>query len=299
MDEFGTMTPVTVLEVIQKSGEFLERKGVESPRLQIELLLEHVLGLPRLELYLNFERPVTEKETEVLRECVRRRGLREPLQHIIGTTSFCGIEIQVGPEALVPRPETESLAELAWKRLWKLGEAGVSPSPKVLEIGVGTGCVSIAIATNAPATSVVGVDCSAEALELAQENVTACDLAERVSLIECDAFQGLSDGDEFDLIVSNPPYIPSAEIETLAPEVRDHDPRAALDGGEDGLDFYRMLAEHGAIWLRPTGAMMLEFGDGQAAALREIFSNHGWIVEAVDRDLAGKERFIIVSPNPA
>ena len=293
------MTSVTVLEVIQKSGEFLERKGVESPRLQIELILEHVLKLPRLELYLNFERPITEKETEALRECVRRRGQREPLQHILGTTSFCGIEIKSGPQALVPRPETESLAELAWKRLWKLAETGESASPKVLEVGVGTGCVSIAIATNAPSASIVGVDCSAEALDLARENVTACDLGTRVSLVESDAFAGLPDGDEFDLVVSNPPYIPSAEIETLAPEVRDHDPRAALDGGGDGLDFYRMLAEHGAIWLRPTGAMLLEFGDGQAAALQEIFSHRGWIVDAVERDLSDKERFIIVSPNPA
>lgn len=293
------MTVVTVLDVIQKSGEFLERKGVESPRLQIELLLEHVLKLPRLELYMNFDRPVTEKETEALRECVRRRGLREPLQHIIGTTSFCGIEIQSGPQALVPRPETESLAELAWKRLWKLNEAGGCPFPKVLEIGVGTGCVSIAIATNAASARVVGVDSSTEALGLARENVTACDLTERVSLVESDAFAGLPDGDEFDLIVSNPPYIPSAEIETLDPEVRDHDPRAALDGGWDGLDFYRMLAEHGAIWLRPTGTMMLEFGDGQAAALREVFSDRGWIVDAVERDLSDKQRFIIVSPNPA
>ncbi len=293
------MTPVTVLEVIQKSGEFLERKGVESPRLQIELLLEHVLKLPRLELYLNFERPVTEQETEVLRECVRRRGLREPLQHILGTTSFCGMEIKVGPEALVPRPETELLAELAWKRLWKRNETLDGVLPAMLEIGVGTGCISLAVAANAPEARLTAVDCSKTALELARENTMFHNLQDRVALIESDGFSGLADGAEFDLIVSNPPYIPSAEIETLAPEVRDHDPRTALDGGEDGMDFFRMLAEHGAIWLRPTGAMMLEFGDGQAAALTEIFANCGWIVDAVERDLSNRERFIIVSPNPA
>jgi len=286
---------MTVLEVIQKSGEFLERRGVDSPRLQIELLLEHVLKLPRLELYLNFERPITEKETEALRDCVRRRGQREPLQHIIGTTSFCGIEIQSGPQALVPRPETELLAELAWKRLWKLE----AEEPSVLEIGVGTGCLSIAIATNAPRSSIIAVDCSIEALDLARINLRASELEGRVELIEGDAFSQLQDGAEFDLIVSNPPYIPSGEIETLAPEVRDHDPRAALDGGPDGLDFYRTLAEHGAIWLRPTGSMMLEFGDGQAPALREIFTDCGWIVDAIERDLSDRERFIIVSPNPA
>lgn len=289
---------MTVLEVIQKSGEFLERKGVESPRLQIELLLERVLQLPRLELYLNFERPITDKELGKLRDCVRRRGQREPLQHILGSTSFCGLEIKVGPQALVPRPETESLAELAWKRLWRLENAGDCPAPKVLEIGVGTGCLSIAIATNAPKASVVGVDCSAEALALARENVNACGLEARVSLLESDVFAALPDGEEFDLIVSNPPYIPRAEIDTLEPEVRDHDPRAALDGGEDGLDFYRLLAEHGAIWLRPTGVMALEFGDGQGPALRDLFAAHGWLVDAVERDLADQERFIIVSPNP-
>ncbi len=291
------MRSVTVLEVIQKSGEFLERKGVESPRLQIELLLEHVLQLPRLELYLNFDRPVTDKELEALRECVRRRGAREPLQHIVGTTSFCGMEIKVGPQALVPRPETELLAELAWKRLWKR-DAEAAP-PAVLEIGVGTGCLSVAIAANCPGAALTAVDCSTEALALARENLAEHRLEERVTLLESDGFAALPDGAEFDLIVSNPPYIPTAEIETLAPEVRDYDPRSALDGGEDGLDFYRLLAEHGAIWLKPNGSMMLEFGDDQSPDLQEIFIDHGWIVETVKRDLSGSERFIVVSPNPA
>lgn len=285
---------MTVLEVIQKSGEFLERKGVDSPRLQIELLLEHVLKLPRLQLYLNFERPITDKELDRLRECVKRRGAREPLQHIVGSTSFCGFEIEAGPQALIPRPETELLAERAWTFL-NAQSSESDPSATVLELGVGSGCLSVAIAMNCPSARVTAIDCSDEALELARENVGRHGLGDRVQALKSDAFQELPPGLQYDLIVSNPPYIPRAEIEALEPEVRDHDPRAALDGGEDGLDFYRLMSEQAATWLKPGGALMLEFGDGQAPRIEGIFRDEGWAVDAIERDLADKERFIIVS----
>lgn len=285
---------MTVLEVIQKSGEFLERKGVDSPRLQVELLLEHVLEMPRLQLYMNFERPITDTELDRLRDCVKRRGAREPLQHIVGSTSFCGLEITVGPQALIPRPETEMLAERAWLFLNSQPSTQKRPST-VLELGVGSGCVSVAIAVNSPSTRVTAIDCSDEALELAGENVRRHELADRVELLKSEGFGQLPPEVQYDLIVSNPPYIPGSEIDTLEPEVRDHDPRAALDGGEDGLDFYRMLAEQAGKWLRPEGAMMLEFGDGQASAITKIFNDNGWTIDAVERDLADKERFVIVS----
>ena len=291
---------MTVLDIIQKSGEFLERKGVDSPRLQVELILEQVLKMPRLQLYVNFERPITDNELDRLRDYVRRRGTREPLQHILGSTSFCGLEIEVGRQALIPRPETEMLAERAWKflnaRIGSNSQLSTQEQPStVLELGVGSGCISVAIAVNSPTAQVTAIDLSDEALELAGRNVRRHELADRVRLLKSDGFGQLPPGVQYDLIVSNPPYIPSGEIETLQPEVRDHDPRAALDGGEDGLNFYRMLADQASACLRPGGVMMLEFGDGQASVIGTIFKDTGWTVDAIVRDLADKERFIVLS----
>ena len=303
---------MTVLEAIQKSAEFLAKKGVESPRLQIELLLAHLLKLPRMKLYLNFERVLAPAETDALRELVKRRGQREPLQHITGSTSFCGFEIAVNRHALVPRPETELLAESGWEFLSTL-----NPQPSTaLDFGTGTGCIAIALAMKCPSAKIVATDISPDALALARENATRNNVAGRIEFLQGDGFAALhSEGRvtrapnikdenegsqssplrkmEFDLIISNPPYIPSAEIATLQSEVRDFDPRNALDGGADGLDFYRKLAMEAKPFLKPGGKIMLEFGDGQADAIRKIFEAEKWIVEAVREDYSQRERFLI------
>jgi release factor glutamine methyltransferase len=305
---------MTVLEAIQKSTEFLAKKGVESPRLQTELLLAHLLKLPRMKLYLNFERVLTPAETDALREFIKRRGQREPLQHITGSTSFCGFEIAVNRHALVPRPETELLAESGWQFLSTLN---LQPST-ALDFGTGTGCIAIALAAKCPSAKIVATDVSPDALALAKENAGRNNVAERIEFLQGDGFAALqneSEGGaprrpdspkeewgsrssplrkmEFDLIISNPPYIPSAEIATLQSEVRDFDPRGALDGGADGLDFYRKLAMESKPFLKPGGKIMLEFGDGQADAIRKIFENEKWIVEAVKEDYSQRERFLI------
>lgn len=283
---------MTVLEAIQKSAEFLGRKGVDSPRLQAELLLAHQLKLPRMKLYLNFERPLAPAETDALREMVRRRAQREPLQHIVGSTSFCGLELAVNRDALIPRPETELLAELGWQFL-----AGrTAPPVTALDLGTGSGCLAIALAVKCPATQVTATDLSGAALALARANADRHAVAERIQFVEGDGFAPLPTGAQFDLIVSNPPYIPSAEIDTLQPEVRDHDPRLALDGGADGVEFYRRLAQDGAACLKPDGRLMVEFGDGQAGALREIFSVQKWIVEAVREDYSQRPRILVARP---
>jgi release factor glutamine methyltransferase len=322
---------VTVLEAIQKCTEFLAKKGVESPRLQTELLLAHLLKLPRMKLYLNFERALTPAETDALREFVKRRGQREPLQHITGSTSFCGFEIAVNRQALVPRPETELLAEAGWEFLAELEQsphpAGGHPLPArrgegrgegrvALDFGTGTGCIAIALAAKCPSAKIVATDISPDALELAKQNAERNKVAERIEFLQGDGFAALhSEGRvprapesnnenggsqssplrkmEFDLIVSNPPYIPSAEIATLQPEVRDFDPRGALDGGVDGLDFYRKLAMESKSFLKPDGKIMLEFGDGQADAIRKIFETEKWIVEAVKEDYSHRARILI------
>lgn len=286
---------MTVLEVIRRSTEYLAQRGVESPRLQIELLLAHVLALPRLQLYLNFARPLTEEQSARLRELVRRRGRHEPLQHLLGSTSFCGLELTVNRHVLVPRPETETLAERGWRFLQGLSE----PVTTALDLGTGSGCLAIALAVNCPATRVMAVDISPEALALARLNAARHGVADRIEFRPADGLAGLVVAGRFDLLVSNPPYIPSAEIASLQPEVRDFDPRLALDGGPDGLVLIRRLAREALPFLQPDGRLMLEFGDGQAAAVRQIFSAPNWRVEAVEPDLGGRERILIAQPGRA
>jgi release factor glutamine methyltransferase len=318
---------VTVLEAIQKSADFLAKKGVEPSRLQAELLLAHRLKLPRMKLYLNFERGLTPSETDALRESVKRRGQREPLQHIVGSTSFCGLEITVNRHALVPRPETELLAEAGWTFLAErrsptrlveieqpLRAGAETGAPTALDFGTGTGCIAIALAAKCPDAKITAVDVSAEALALAKQNAAANNVAERIEFLLSDGFAALTErwGErprepkenaqtgspgvsphQFDLIISNPPYIPSAEIATLEPEVRDYDPRAALDGGADGLVFYRKLAAEAKSFIKLGGIIILEFGDGQADAVQSIFKTQKWIVEAVKEDYSQRARILI------
>lgn len=296
---------MTVLEGIQKSTEFLAKKGVDSPRLQAELLLAHLLKLPRMRLYLNFERDLAPAETDELRDLVKRRGLREPLQHIIGSTSFWGFEIAVNRHALVPRPETELLAELGWQFLSErrpparpdnessehaVPEAG---APTALDFGTGTGCIAIVLAAKCPNAKITALDVSPDALALARKNAERNQVSERIDFLQSDGFASLKPGTYFDLIISNPPYIASAEIAALEPEVRDFDPRLALDGGTDGLDFYRRLAKEAGAFLRPEGKIMVEFGDGQAAGLQSIFETEKWIVEEVKEDYSQRARILV------
>lgn len=279
---------MTVLEAIQKSREFLESRKVESARLEAELLLGHVLQLPRLQLYLQFERLLSTAETDLLRTLVKRRGAREPLQHILGTACFCGLEIAVNPQVLIPRPETEILAELGWKYLRSLDRPA-----KFLDFGTGSGCLAIAICHHVPEHSGVALDKSFAAIETARLNSRTNKVSERLEFIESDGFSALPSELKFDLIISNPPYIPAEEIATLQPEVRDFDPRPALDGGVDGLDFYRLLASRAPHFLLPGGKLMMEFGDGLEKALRPLFEQDGWIIESIEPDFHKKPRVLI------
>jgi len=277
-----------ILEVIQRSTDFLTRKGVASPRLQVELLLAHLLKMPRMQLYLSFERELTTAEMDALRALVQRRGQREPLQYIVGSTSFCGLEIALNRHALIPRPETELLAERAWTFLQKV--AGV---PSALEIGTGSGCLAIVLAHHAPAAKIDATDISAPALELARQNAETNHVSERVQFFQGDLFTAAPPDGRYDLIISNPPYIPTARIETLEAEVREHEPRNALDGGADGQDFYRRIAAEAGARMRAAGRVMVELDDEGAAATREIFLREKWIVEALENDHQGRQRILI------
>lgn len=279
---------MTILEAIQKSTDFLGKKGVDSPRLQSELLLAHILQTPRLKLYLDFGRNLSDEQTSTLRELVQRRGTREPLQHILGTAAFCGFDILVNRNVLVPRPETELLAEEGWKFLNSLGRRSA-----FLDFGTGSGCIAIALGRFATEANGWALDRCGEALAIARQNASKNGIADRLKFVESDGFSRIEPALCFDLIISNPPYIPSSEISSLQEEVRNFDPRGALDGGPEGLAFYHLLAKEAGAFLNTDGKLMVEFGDHQEKALVPIFESNGWRVERVMNDYSERPRILI------
>ena len=288
---------MSILDVIERSADFLARRGVGSPRLQVELLLAHVLKMPRMKLYLSFERALTEAELDALRTLVQRRGRREPLQYIVGSTSFCGIELAVDRRVLIPRPETEMLAERAWTFL-KNHQGGQTEASVALDLGTGSGCLAIALAFHAPGAQIHAVEISGDALALARENAGRHEVSSRIQFHEGDFFSAMPAGLRCDLIVSNPPYIPSARIDTLEAEVRQYEPRTALDGGADGLDSYRRISAQARAFLQPAGRLMLELDQEGAEATREIFLKDDWAVEALEQDYNRQPRILIADPRP-
>ncbi|MDB6129267.1 MAG: hemK [Verrucomicrobiales bacterium] len=279
---------MTVIEVIQKSTEFLTRKGIESPRLQIELILAHVLKMPRMKLYLNFDRQISEPEMVAARQMTLERSNRKPLQHILGSAPFFGGEFQVNRNVLVPRPETELLVEESLRLLNVF--PGAENHSFVMDYGTGSGCIGITLARQLKNLSVTALDKSPEALAVADSNAQRHGLTDKITFLEAADVPGSPFSQPFHLFVSNPPYIPSSEIASLEPEVKNHDPLMALDGGADGLEFYRKFAGQVPALLLPGGALAVEFGDGQADAIKVIFDREGWTNPLVLNDLTGRER---------
>ena len=278
---------MTVREILRQTTERLHRAGVESARTEAEWLLAHVLRLPRLELFLEQSRVLSGQDLAALEALLVRRETREPLQHLLGTAEFCGRVFAVNRHVLIPRPETELLAQWAVK----VGQASC-PSPRILDFGTGSGCLAITVALELPGAEVHAVDLSPDALAVARANAASLEAVDRMTFHLGDGFHALPAGLRFDLIVTNPPYIATAEIATLQPEVRDFDPALALDGGPDGLDFYRMLAKTAPSWLNPGGQLLAEFGEGQGPDLRALFAQAGWTVEAIQPDDTGRERML-------
>jgi release factor glutamine methyltransferase len=243
------------MEVVRLSTGYLQGHGSGSPRLDAELLAATALGVRRLDLYLQFDRPLDETQLTAIRELVRRRGDGEPVAYITGEREFYGRPFSVSAAVLIPRPETETLVELALKRIRAVSQDGRAPS--IADLGTGSGCVAVTLAAEIPAATVVATDLSEAALAVAAANAHRHDLASRVELVAGSWADPLR-GREFDVVVSNPPYIPSAELAGLAGDVRDHEPALALDGGEDGLDAYRALLPSLAAILAPGGWAAVE-----------------------------------------
>ena len=271
----------TVLDVIQATTPFFQKNGVESPRLNIEHLLAHVLGKKRMELYMEFDRPLGDQELEPLRALVKRRAAGEPLQHLLGTAEFHGRSFLCDKRALVPRPETEQLCEIV---------LAAGKAPRVLDVGTGSGVIALTLAAEWPDAHVEAVDLSDAALALARENAARLGLAERVRISRSDLLAEITG--EFDLIVANLPYIDTAEIAQLAREVR-HDPLTALDGGARGLELFGRFVPQAARHLR--GRLALEIGHDQTAALTELLAAHNFQDIRPQTDYQGRNRFLFAN----
>ena len=279
-----------ILDVINKTTPFFEKQGVESPRLNIELLLAHVLKKKRLELYLEFEREVDEATLGKLRELVRRRASGEPLQYITGETEFCGLKFAVDRRVLIPRPETELLVETV------VAQLGTGGRVQIVDVGTGSGCIAISLAKKLPVEEIVAVDASAEALVVAQGNAGRHGVEKNVRFLQGDLLKNLPDSLRVDAIVSNPPYIANGELAKLPKEVRDFEPVQALVAGEDGLDVIRRLVKSAKSLLSPTGFVALEIGAGQQPAVERLFVEAGYEVAQVVTDLQGHERVVVARP---
>ena len=271
--------------------------------------MSEATGLSRIELYMNFERPLTLDERATLRDFVARRGKGEPLQLISGKVPFRYITVLVAPNVLIPRPETEVLVSEAFAEL-KLprvadhvaagenGEEVVSPELpelRVVDLCTGSGCIACSIASEYPAAHVVALDIAPEALALAGKNVEVLGLGNRVEVLESDLLGALDPGKKgtFDLIVSNPPYVTTAEMETLDPSVRDYEPHLALWGGDDGLDFYRAIVRNFTPALNPGGWLCFEFGMGQDAAVCDLLRRAGYEIAELKKDTADITRAVL------
>ncbi|MEX2048518.1 MAG: peptide chain release factor N(5)-glutamine methyltransferase [Gemmatimonadota bacterium] len=281
--------PWTILRLMLWSASYLQEKGVERARLDAEYLLAHVLGVGRLQMYLQHERPLSADELAAYRPLLKRRATREPLQYILGRQSFRDLDLEVGPGVLIPRPETERLVDVVLEWARAQGRTDLD----ALDVGTGSGAIALALATEGPFARVVATDVSAAALELARRNRDALGLAERVDLRHGPDFGPLSVDEAFDVVVSNPPYVAEGEREALAPEVVAWEPQEALFAGADGLAVLRRLVTGASGALRAGGLLAVEVGDGQAAsvvALAREASRYRDV--AVHRDLAGKERIV-------
>lgn len=280
----------TVLEIIKATTSYFEKRGIENPRLNVEHLLSHVLGVRRMELYMQFDRPLGETELGPLRELVKRRGAGEPLQHLLGSVEFFGREFICDGRGLVPRPETEQLVEKVVERL-KAQFSETGKGQRVVDVGTGSGVIAITLALECPWLEVWAVDREEAALELAGINAKQLGVSDRVKIVQGDLLEGLSG--PFDWIVANLPYIPTGQIGTLAAEVQ-HDPHSALDGGVEGLDLIQRLIEQAPGVLQKNGGIALEIGHNQADAVCHLLQNNFSSV-CVEQDYHGIERFVLGS----
>jgi release factor glutamine methyltransferase len=295
--------PRTLLDYVQVTATFLASKGVDHARLDAELLLADVLGMTRTQIYTNFEQPLAQPEVDRYRELVRRRAAREPVAYITGRREFWSLDLAVDRRVLVPRPETELVVEIAVDALRKgretnagTGEQG-SPSgnakgPLVADIGTGSGAIAIAIAKELPDARVIATDRSQAALEIAPANAARHGVDARIEFRVGDGCAPIRNAGPFDVVASNPPYVRKGEMNALAPEVREWEPKWALESGPEGMDVTAPLVDEAFDLLVPGGLLVVEVGT-QSALVRDCFVRRGYEAVAIRRDLAGLDRVVV------
>lgn len=272
---------------LKRLAAVLKAAGHEEATAEAECLLAHALGCRRLEIYLHGERKLSSEQLALLKAQAQRLQADEPLQYVLGEVDFCGHLFACDARALIPRPETELLVEaaLGFSKVWK------KPHPKVPDLGTGTGCIAITLALAQPHAQLCAVDISADALALARANAERHGVADKINFIQADLLAPFAAG-ELDLIVSNPPYVPTAEWEELPRPIRDFEPRNALDAGSDGLDVLRRLVAQAAEKLTPGGALALEIGEDQGPRVAALLRAAGFTNVAVKKDFAGWDRVV-------
>lgn len=274
-----------ILEVLNKTKDFFEKKGIEKPRLNAEWILAKGLNCKRLDLFIRFEEEISENTLTLLRELVIRRGNHEPLQYILGEVPFMDLNLKIDPRALIPRPETEELVERLLK-LW-----GDNPPLKVLDLGTGSGALALAIAYYCKYTEVLAVDINPDSIALAQENAIKCKLENRVTFAISDWFSAVNS--KFDWIVSNPPYLTEMEWETAQDEVKKFEPKISLVAQNQGLADLEKILKDGKNYLNPSGAIALETGILHPPILQNLAKDLGYMKTESWKDLSGRDRFFI------
>lgn len=279
----------TIMKILNWTKQYFTDKGVENPRLDAEVLLCAVLKCERITLYVDFERPLSETELAQFKQYVVRRANHEPLAYILGEKAFMRNMFKVTPDTLVPRPETELLVESI-----VMAAEAVGGDVKILDIGTGSGAIIVSLLDYLPQAKGVGVDISVGALTVAKENAVAIGVVERAGFLRSDVYSALPLDKKFDIIVSNPPYIPAADIAGLAKDVQ-NEPIGALDGGEDGLDFYRRITKEAPLHMVEDGLLAFEIGIYQGEAVAEMCKAAGFGAVAIRKDYAGIERMVFAA----
>jgi release factor glutamine methyltransferase len=265
---------ITVLEAINLSADYLAKKNIESPRINAELLLAHALNCKRLDLYLSYDRPLAGEEIKKYREILKRRGNYEPLQYITGKVEFYGMDFIVNRSVLIPRPETEILVETILENVQR------DKDLEILDIGTGSGIISVSLAGHLSRARVTAVDLSGDVLNIARKNAENNSVASRINFREIDIFQNQDfSGHLFDIVVSNPPYVSLNDFEKLSPELRIYEPKTSLTDFSDGFKFYHFIMNNIDKLLKPDGKIFFETGDGQAETVKRIMEEKNFMVK--------------------
>jgi len=280
----------TVGKIIDWTTGHLRKHGSESPRLEAEILLAHARGCPRIQLYVQYNELLTDDQRTVMRDLVKRRAQAEPVAYLVGHREFFALDFRVTPDVLIPRPETETLV------VQLIAAAKSRPNPRILDVGTGSGCIAVAAAVNVPGATVSAIDISPRALDVAKDNASRHAVAERIRFLEGDLFAPLSSEDQFDLVVSNPPYVADAEMATLPADIRLHEPQLALRAGPNGLDVVALLITAAPAHLAAGGALFIEISPEQASAVSSLIRESGQFEPPrTVKDSSGKERVVIAS----